>query len=422
MNAYVLALGSNQGDRLENLHRTLGALKKLGRVRGVSPLTENPPWLPPQAPKDWFHFFLNTALVLETDLSPKDLLQQTKKIEIELGRKAEHEAWSPRSIDIDLVLELHGLQTQETDLHLPHPHWENRNFVLAPLVHLLPHLPPDQKALSLYRREKRKLPYLMGIVNATPDSFSNHDRERSRESLLQSVYDLFKSGVSYIDVGAESTRPGAQVLKPETEWERLKPVLDLVKELKPQHPFVKVSLDTYHPETAEKALDFRVDILNDVQGLENPRMQDVAKNYESVIVMHSLTIPADKNVTWPEDVNPVNEMRTWLEQKLDNLSSIGNNKIIWDPGFGFGKTPAQSLELVKNFSEFKDLPVRSLVGHSRKSFMNIWTDKPFHQRDPETLAASALLLNQGADILRVHNVPLHQEFFRSWTSLENIHG
>jgi 2-amino-4-hydroxy-6-hydroxymethyldihydropteridine diphosphokinase / dihydropteroate synthase len=409
--AYAIALGSNLGDRVVHLSQALSKIRSLGQVTRIAPMIENPPWLPPHAPQSWYSFFLNTALVLETELEPLALLDATQKIELELGRPTDHPNWSPRTIDIDLLFDLSGREFKHPRLLLPHPGWKKRNFVLAPLTHILPNHP---EVLELYRNLPQKLPALMAIVNVTPDSFSQYKTETiDYDSIFQNLKNHFSKGTAYIDIGAESTRPGAQGLDADSEWQRLLPVLELVRELKTSHPFPQISIDTYHPSTAERALEYKVDVLNDVSGLTESRMQEAASHYKSTVVMHSLSIPADKNITWPEGTDAIATMRHWLTEKISQLSFLKAEQIIWDPGFGFGKTPDQTLSLIKNFETFQDFPVRSLVGHSRKSFMNTWTKKDFSERDVETLAISQILSNKGADILRVHNVDLHREFFKA---------
>jgi dihydropteroate synthase/2-amino-4-hydroxy-6-hydroxymethyldihydropteridine diphosphokinase len=413
---YALALGSNLGDRLVHLNQALSQLGSLGRIVALGPALENPPWLPPQAPRSWFSFFLNTALVLETNLAPLALLQATQKIEENLGRPADHPNWSPRTIDIDLLFDLDGKSFDHPRLTLPHKNWAQRNFVLAPLTHILPQhrVTGDKTILELYREEKNKLPAVMGILNVTPDSFSQEKRDGlDQTSISNFLKHHFNEGTPYIDIGAESTRPGATPLNDQQEWARLEPVLQLVHELKRQNPFVQISLDTYHAANAERAIAFSVDILNDVNGLRDPRMREVARDYKSVVLMHSLTVPADKRVTWPENTDAVKAMEEWLSTQLESLSFLKPENIFWDPGFGFGKTPHQCLELVRHFEVFNKYPVRSVVGHSRKSFLNLWTQKAFADRDGETLALSQILSAKGADVLRVHNVALHRDFFKS---------
>jgi 2-amino-4-hydroxy-6-hydroxymethyldihydropteridine diphosphokinase / dihydropteroate synthase len=408
---YAIALGSNLGDRVVHLSQALSKIRSLGQVTRIAPLIENPPWLPANAPQSWYAFFLNTALVLETELDPLVLLDATQKIERELGRPTDHPNWSPRTIDIDLLFELSGKEFKHPRLSLPHPGWKKRNFVLAPLTHILPEHP---EVLELYRKTPQKLPALMAIVNVTPDSFSqNKSKGIDYELLFQNIKNHFSNGTAYIDIGAESTRPGAERIDADTEWQRLLPVLELVRELKTSHPFPQISIDTFHASTAEMALEFKVDVLNDVSGLNDRRMQEIATHYKSAVIMHSLSVPADKNNTWPAGTDAVRSLKEWLTIKLTQLSFLRPEQIIWDPGFGFGKTPDQTLSIIRNFEAFQDFPVRSLIGHSRKSFMNTWTNKDFMDRDVETLAISQILASKGADILRVHNIEVHRDFFKA---------
>jgi dihydropteroate synthase len=219
-----------------------------------------------------------------------------------------------------------------------------------------------------------------------------------------------------LDIGAESTRPGATPLTSDEEWARLEPLLCHWKELKSSYPFTQLSLDTRHPQTAEKALAYDVSVLNDVGGLASVQMQDVAAHFDTTILMHSLSVPADPRNVLPKDQMATSELKSWLDTKLSDLPQNLLEKLIFDPGIGFGKTPLQSLELLQNLDEFKSYDLPLLVGHSRKSFMNLWCGKTFSNRDLETLGVSAQLFSQ-VEYLRIHNLDAHQRLQKSQLAL-----
>lgn len=412
MSHYVLALGSNLGERQENLLSAVAHLRTLGDISNIAPIVETPPLLPAQAPEEWYHFFLNTTLVLETNLDPEELLSKTQEIETQLGRKKDHQKWAPREIDIDIISSSAHSEYNSEALTLPHPEWHKRSFVTTPLGTTAPELLKHRAAAPVTTA-------LMGIINVTPDSFSQENITINYEALRNQLESLITSPVQYIDIGAESTRPGAQQLSDDEEWQRLQPVLSLLPNLKKKNPFVRVSLDTYHPRTAQRALDYQVDILNDVSGFQSQEMLEVAANYNEVILMHSLSIPADPLVTLPKDHQPVDDIIPWYETKLNQFNRFKtDDKIIFDPGIGFGKTPLQSLQLLQEVDQLMKLPSRLLIGHSRKSFFNLITEKPFAQRDTETLAASIHLAHKNVDILRVHNIEMHLEGLRATAGIE----
>jgi dihydropteroate synthase len=251
---------------------------------------------------------------------------------------------------------------------------------------------------------------LVGILNLTPDSFSdgglaNHPLERLTQ--------LIADGAKVIDIGAESTRPNATPLTAEEEWERLKEILPPAITLCHQH-HIKVSLDSYHPENILKALPLGLDWVNDVSALNNPEIIDALQSYPqaSYVLMHSLGIPANSAITLPENTDPVEAIMAFFVEKLALLqaANIAPERVILDVGIGFGKTPEQSLQLMRRIGDFHELGCRLLVGHSRKSCLARFTNKaPAGERDGATLAASLALARQGVHYLRVHEVKLHTQ-------------
>ena len=202
---------------------------------------------------------------------------------------------------------------------------------------------------------------------------------------------------------------------------RLEPILGhLVDKYKSPLISPLLSLDTYHPEVAARALDAGVDIINDVSGLGSPAMIDLARSSDKPwIAMHQLTLPADRGVTLPPDCDPCEEVERWLLQQIEvwDKANLDLNKIIFDPGIGFGKDALQSLELLRHASRFRQHGQRVLIGHSRKSFMNNFASLQQRDKDLATIGASLKLCEQGVDIIRVHNVPDHLSAYRGWSHL-----
>ncbi|MBY0384736.1 dihydropteroate synthase [bacterium] len=357
---------------------------------------------------------MNTAIKIETLLSPEDLFSKLQNVEFEVGRDQKRRKWSPRPLDVDIIFMLdknnESINHSSSTLQIPHPYWDSRNFVLSPLIHLL----NTPSIVEKHRREK-PLSVFAAILNVTPDSFS--EKSSSLKQKLSDFQNLLALHPAVIDIGAESTRPGATPLTHEEEWQRLSPLLTYWKEVSQNFPFTKISIDTRHFETAAKSLSYNVSILNDVSGLNQPKMIEVAEDYEKTILMHSLTVPAEPQTTLPDELNAVDELKKWLDVKIKNLPQSLIPRLIFDPGIGFGKTPRQSLELLQKISEFHVYNIPLLVGHSRKSFMNLWTQQNFADRDFETLGVSAKVIHQ-VEYLRVHNLEAHQRLQKSILALQ----
>ena len=251
---------------------------------------------------------------------------------------------------------------------------------------------------------------IMGILNITPDSFSDGEAF-SEQKILARAEALLTDGAHIIDVGAESTRPGATPLSADEEWQRLSALLpQIIQQAHAKN--CQVSLDTRHPKTAASALELGVDIINDVSGFTNPEMLAVVTASAcDIVCMHSLTIPADKSVTLAKSADVIQEISAFFQRQLELFSNAGiaKDRIIFDPGLGFAKTPSQSWEILQRIDELKAFGTRLLIGHSRKSFLADITDVPADQCDPLTLVISQYLLEKEVALLRVHNVKLHSE-------------
>jgi 2-amino-4-hydroxy-6-hydroxymethyldihydropteridine diphosphokinase/dihydropteroate synthase len=417
-----LGLGSNLGDRRDNLRRGLESLARSGvDVVRVSPVVESPALLPTDARPEWNLPFLNIAAECRTDTTPESLRNEIKRIERELGRD-DADRWSPRPIDIDILV-WGDQQVRTPTLTIPHRDSHTRSFVLTPLIALQPRLrlpgKPGKSVLQWSEANDEHIPLWMGIVNITPDSFSDGGQFADWASLEPEIAAMLAAGVHIVDVGAESTRPGATPIDASQEWQRLEPLLvPLLERLAGDPLRPRVSLDTYHPETARRAIGLGVDIINDVTGLRDPDMLDLAADNDvDWIAMHSLSVPVVKDETLPLDRDPQVTIETWLEQRLDDWDRAGIdlNRIIVDPGIGFGKDSLQSLDLLRSASRLRRYDVRVLVGHSRKSFLTNLTGADVAAKDFATAGMSLALCAQHIDILRVHNVPLHAAAYRGWS-------
>jgi len=253
-----LGLGSNEGDRRQNLENAIAALVEAGfQLKSVSPLVESPAMLPPQAESSWNKPYLNIAISGNADWSPHAGLQIAKQIEADLGRGS-GPRWSPRSIDIDLLV-WHDLQLDEDDLIIPHIGLAHRDFVISPLLSIasdlvIPGLSKTVFDLSLGRKN---IPLWMGILNVTPDSFSDGDSWVDQDVLVAHIDKLIERDVQIIDIGAESTRPRADTVDDKSEWQRLQPALEVLRErIAGRKVRPLISVDSRHPGVIAKAIKY----------------------------------------------------------------------------------------------------------------------------------------------------------------------
>lgn len=245
---------------------------------------------------------------------------------------------------------------------------------------------------------------LMGILNITPDSFYDGGRHASLEAALQQARALHDAGADMLDLGAESSRPGAQALAHGEEIERLAPALRLVRQMLPE---MAISVDTVHAATAALALDLGALVINDVSacGVE-PELTDVlVERKPGYVLMHSQGRPANMQDA-PHYKDVCREAMIFFERELDRLVSAGlpENRIVLDPGIGFGKTLAHNLALLSHMEEFLKFGRPLLVGLSMKSLFWDLLGLPLAERGPATQTASALLWERGVYWHRVHDV------------------
>lgn len=407
MSAY-LGLGSNSGDRVKNLNAAIKMIAAKAKIIRQSPVIENAALLMNALPEPaCLNPYLNLVLEIEThpDTPPLKLLADLKQIEVALGR-TDQRRWAPRPIDIDILC-WDQKNVNDPNLIIPHPLLQHRDFVINPLSFLDSDLKiTDLSALKWKRKNLSTQSLLMAIVNLTPDSFSDGGQIKTIAKLEQ-LLEQIQHSASFIDFGAESTRPTATPLSSEEEWNRLKPFLSYYYQLRKNNSLLPlVSIDSYHYETLERAVDFGVSIINDVSGFIDKRMSNVINSYHlDYVLMHNLGIPANRSITLSSETSATTQVYTWMKKKLAELArhGISRSRIIIDPGIGFGKTPQQNLDLLANSKTFHKLDCRLMVGPSRKSFLSLFGGAP---------ATSDCLINQNIlkylagqmiDILRVHD-------------------
>jgi dihydropteroate synthase len=247
----------------------------------------------------------------------------------------------------------------------------------------------------------------MGVVNVTPDSFSDGGRFEDAEAAIAHAHSLIDDGAHILDVGGESSRPGAAPVSVEEELRRVLPVVRQLRD-------VPVSVDTRRPEVMRAALDFGASMINDIEALSAPgALEAVAKRDCAVCLMHKQGEPATMQRE-PHYDDVVGEVKAFLEQRVNAAEAAGvaAGRIVVDPGFGFGKTVAHNLTLLKNLNTISDFPV--LAGLSRKSSLEKITGRAVGERLAGSLAMALLALQGGARILRVHDVKETVDVIAVW--------
>jgi len=250
--------------------------------------------------------------------------------------------------------------------------------------------------------EEFEAPQIMGIINLSPDSFYPDSWVPSVPDALKVAERMIEAGADYLDIGAESSRPGA---KPISEEEELAIVLPVISQLC-QNFSIPVSVDTYKPGVAQKVLKEGASIINDITGLRYPEMAPIIAEYDAgVVIMHMRGSPENMQ----EDIHYedcVGEIKQFLEQGIRTAESAGiaSDRIWVDPGIGFGKAVEHNLEILANLDSFASLQKPILLGTSRKSFIGKILDLPVTERLEGSLATAVIGMVKGARILRVHDV------------------
>lgn len=441
----VIALGSNMGNRVANFDKALSMMRRAGvDVICHSSLYESAPAYVTDQPK-----FLNSAVRASTRLDPSALLGVLKGIERTLGRAGNGIRYGPRPIDLDILF--YGEMTfSDENLTLPHPLIWERPFVLAPLMDLYGTRLSNGSHVWMKRYEKAKCAwqlmggdtqlgqdglrrvvpiggklwnwsdrtYVMGILNITPDSFSDGGKYFSVQDAVAQAEAMVHAGADIIDLGAQSTRPFATKLTSDEELARLLPVVEAMKKLPCMDP-VWLSVDTFYSKVAREAVKHGVHMVNDVSGgsLDPDMYKTVADLGVPYVVMHMrgdpTTMLQEKNLQYKRVSADVSLELCESLRKAES-SGIPAWRIIVDPGLGFAKTSEQNVHLLGDLSSFRSglgswsltatrLPL--LIGPSRKGFLGkICNREKAEDRDAATIGAVVAGIAQGVDIVRLHNV------------------
>jgi len=263
-------------------------------------------------------------------------------------------------------------------------------------------------------------PKVMGILNLTPNSFYDGGRHNTTERIIELVSKMLNDGCDMLDIGAYSTKPGAEIVSEKEELERLVPVFDLIKK---KFPDLLISLDTFRSEIARIAVtDYAIDMINDISAgdMDNKMLETIARHNVPYIMMHMQGTPPTMQKN-PNYKNVVKEIMMYFSEKVSKTKKLGINDVIIDPGFGFGKTLDHNYQLLNYLSDFRIFELPIMVGLSRKSMiyksLNTTPDESLNG----TTVLNTLALAGGANILRVHDVREAKETITLYQKFSNAH-
>ncbi len=269
----------------------------------------------------------------------------------------------------------------------------------------------------LFDFSKRRRPLVMGILNATPDSFSDGGKFRTAQDAIAQAELMIANGVDLIDIGGESTRPGAQPVELQEELDRVLPVIEALKDCG-----VPLSIDTYKAETMRQALRAGVDCVNDIWALRQEGAVDTVLESSNcgIVLMHMQRDPQTMQFN-PEYHDVIAQVMQFLKERAELLKTKGveGNRIAIDPGFGFGKSLEHNLTMLSNFKQFSQLGYAVLAGISRKSMLGKLTGKDTHERLAPSVAAAIMAADRGARIVRVHDVPETVDALKLWEAIDS---
>jgi dihydropteroate synthase len=274
----------------------------------------------------------------------------------------------------------------------------------------------------LFDFSKRQRPLVMGILNATPDSFSDGGKFRTSSDAIAQAERMIANGADIIDIGGESTRPGAEPVSLQEELDRVLPVIEALKDCG-----VALSIDTYKSETMRQALKAGVDCVNDIWALRQEGAVEAViesnKNNSDkpcgIVLMHMQRDPQTMQFD-PDYQDVIGEVKAFLQERAELLQGQGitQDRIAIDPGFGFGKSLEHNLNMLTNFDLFSQLGYAVLAGISRKSMLGKLTGRDTNERVAPSIAAAILAADRGARIIRVHDVQETVDALKIWEAVQ----
>tara|TARA_R110002074_G_scaffold228259_2_gene399920 strand:- start:124675 stop:125529 length:855 start_codon:yes stop_codon:yes gene_type:complete len=281
-------------------------------------------------------------------------------------------------------------------------------------VEQLNNLNPELVNVSQFLSSKN--PHIMGVLNITPDSFSDGGCFNSLDEAVSQAIKMVEAGASIIDIGGESTRPGATPVAVEEELNRVIPVIRAIRSISN----VLISIDTSKPEVMQQAVAVGANIINDIYALRQTGAIEMAALLQvPVCLMHMQDKPETMQLN-PKYAKVVDEVKSFFDERIKACEEAGINrdKIILDPGFGFGKTLAHNLSLLKHLGSFKEYHCPLLAGLSRKSMFGLLLDKPIEERALASVTSALLAVMNGASIVRVHDVAETAEVLKIYQAVQ----
>ncbi len=260
-------------------------------------------------------------------------------------------------------------------------------------------------------------PLVMAVVNVTPDSFSDGGKHDSTERAIAHAYKLIEDGADIIDLGGESTRPGAQSVSLQEELDRVLPVIEGLKGVS-----TPISIDTSKPEVMQAAISAGASMVNDINALQDAAaMHAVVATNVAVCMMHKQGSPQTMQQQ-PDYQNVVSEVGEFLHMRINAAEAAGiqRERIVIDPGFGFGKTLAHNLALLRELTELTETGVPVLAGLSRKSMLGKVTGREVNERMTASVVAALIAVQRGASIVRVHDVRETVDMLKIWSAISEI--
>ncbi|KAF0206292.1 MAG: dihydropteroate [Gallionellaceae bacterium] len=257
-------------------------------------------------------------------------------------------------------------------------------------------------------------PKVMGIVNVTPDSFSDGGKHLSHAAAIAHAQRLIEEGADILDIGGESTRPGAVAVSEQEELDRVLPVIEGLRDIA-----VPISIDTWKPSVMRAALAAGASMVNDINALQAPEaLAAVAGSAAAVCLMHKQGNPESMQLA-PQYADVMSEVMSFLKMRVTAVQTTGiaRERIVVDPGFGFGKSLVHNLTLLKNMQGFADLGVPVLAGLSRKSMLGAITGRDVNERMAASVAAALVAVQRGAAIVRVHDVRETVDALKIWNAV-----
>jgi len=274
------------------------------------------------------------------------------------------------------------------------------------------------KKLESFLKESRFKTKIMGIVNANDDSFYPGSRYLERKA-VEAIERMMEDGADIIDIGAVSSRPGSEPVAPDEELRRLKPIIDTIKREKLTYK-AKFSIDSYTPEAVAYALESGFSIVNDITGMQEVKLGELAKSYGvTYIIMHMQGTPETMQKN-PNYDHVILDIDAFFEERIERALEIGFNieDLVLDVGIGFGKTLEHNLMLLKNLNHFRHFGCEVLIGASRKSMIDKIIPTPVEERLPGTLAIHLEAVRRGASIVRCHDVKEHKQAIKVYEAIE----